>query len=519
MITPLLAALCALLLLVSATLAVAVVRLRSGHRRARRELSRLSAELESRTRERVARQVQRERQRLERQVKRRQRELGRQEAELGRRRSALAERRVKLEERAAKLDGRAEELTERAGELEDRSRALESREHLLEQSEERLRDKLEEIAGLTTEQARSRLLGEIEEEIESDVARMTHKADRDGRVRADKIARELVLRAMSTLRGNVATEGTVSVVKLPSDEMKGRIIGREGRNIRALELVTGVDLLVDDTPRAIVLSSWDPLRRTIAARALEKLVEDGRIHPARIEEVLEKTREEVDDEARQRGEDASFQLGIAGLHERLVLLLGRLSFVTDQGRTLLQRAVEVGQLVGAIAEELTLGGAALRRAGLLHEIARAEGKPMLAHPAVASADLAARYGEPSEVTEPIRALAQPSDAPRRSDAVLLVTARRLVLARPGARNQNLQRHMDRLHEVEKLACQRDGVDRALAVRAGKQLRVHVRADQCSDDEAQLMARELAREIEKRIEFPGTLRVVVLRETRAISYAV
>ncbi|MCU0225073.1 MAG: Rnase Y domain-containing protein [Acidobacteria bacterium] len=479
----------------------------------------LELELERRVEEQVQRRVADEERRLRERIAQREAEAARRDEEISRRSAELADRRHKLEERGATLDAKAEELAERAGALDARSARLDEREARIAGAEDQIRNRLEEVAGLSAEQARERLLETVERELTGEVARHVARAEESARLTADERARELVLRAMAAVRGAVAVEGTISLVELPSDEMKGRVIGREGRNIRALEHTTGVDLLVDDTPRAILLSSWDPLRRTIAARSLQKLVEDGRIHPARIEEVVEKARAEADEEARERGEAIAFELGVTGLHERLVLLTGRLSFATDHGQSLLQRAREVALIAGELADEMRLSGDALRRAGLLHDVARADKVPLLQHPAIASADLATRFGEQPAVTHPIRLLAQPNDAPRTPEGVVLATARRIVVSRPGARNDNLQRHMDRLDEVEKLALAHEGIERAAAVRAGRELRVHVRAEATSDDQALLLARKLALEIEKAVDYPGQIRVIVIRETRAVSYAV
>lgn len=469
--------------------------------------------------EEVQRRCQEADQRLQRDLGKREADVQRRETDLARRQNDVVERRNRLEERTAALDARAEELAERAGALDARAAEQDEREGALSAAEASIRRRLEEVAQLDTASARQRLLAEVEAEIRNETSRLVQKADEQARASAEMRAREMVLGAMASLRGSVTSEGTITVVHLPSDEMKGRVIGREGRNIRALEHATGVDLLVDDTPRAILLSSWDPLRRTIAARALQKLVEDGRIHPARIEEVVEKTREETDAEARERGEAVVYELGLTGLHERLVLLLGRLSFIHDQGRTLLMRAREVAMVAGELAEELRLSGEALRRAGLFHEIARADKVPLATHPALASADLVTRFGENPAVANPIRALAQPSDAPRTPEGVVLGTSRRVVLSRPGTRDVNVQRHLDRLADVEQLALAYEGIDRAAAVRAGRELRVHVRADQIPDEDTVLLARRMALEIEKRIDYPGQIRVTVIRETRAVSYAV
>ncbi len=508
-----------LLLVAVAVLIATVLRRSRDVREAAERLGRLESDKDRQVEDEVARRAGRERDRLEREVAGRRAALDKQAQEVAQRQADVAERRRQLEERAAALDTRAEELSERAGAMDVRTAALDERERQVATAEDELRSRLEQVAGLSTEQARHQLLAEVEQDLQNDIARLTQKAANQARAGAEQVAREMVLQAMSTLRGAVAGEGTITIVQLPSDEMKGRIIGREGRNIRSLEHATGVDLLVDDTPRAIMLSSWDPLRRTVAARAVRKLVEDGRIHPARIEEVVERTREEMDEEARERGEATAFEMGITGLHERIVLLLGRLSFFTDHGHNLLQRARDVALLAGSIADELLAGGDVLRRAGLLHDVARTDKTPLVGPPPIASADLCQRYGENAAVTAAIRALAQAPDAPRTPHGVILTTARRFVLSRPGARDENLQRHMDRLQDVESIALAHEGIERAVAVRAGRELRVHVRADGLPDEGTIVLARTLAREIEQKIDFPGQIRVLVIRETRAVSYAV
>jgi ribonuclease Y len=496
-----------------------LVRHRRDAEQARAARTRMEQEFEGRVRHQVARQLRRQEAQLRKDYARRRSELKSRESELKKRRLELNELRGKLEERAAALDARAEEMTDRATGLDKRTAELSERARGLESVERQARERLEQVADLTSDQARQQLLSEVEHEIGSEVARLIQKADREARASAEEEARNLMLRAMTSLKVGSANDGTVTLVKLPSDEMKGRIIGREGRNIRALEYSLGVDLMVDDTPGAILLSSWDPLRRTIATRSLQKLIEDGRIHPARIEEVVAKTREEADGEARERGEAAAFEIGITGLDDRLMLLLGRLSFHTDHGHNLLRRSVEVALLAGAVGDELRLDGDALRRAGLLHEIARAEKSTIRTHPSIASADLASRHGEPSTITDPIRALAQPPDAPRTPLGVILTTARRFAIARPGARSENLQRHMDRLKLVEQIALDRPDTESAVAVHAGRELRVHVKASNVGDEQARRMARSLAREIEKKVDYSGAIRVLVIRETRAVSYAV
>ena len=474
-----------------------------------------AADLEARATSRL----EKEREQWESERRRRIDEVAKREREIAKRQAEVTKRRDQLEERAAALDGRAEELAENSRALDLRISKTAEREKRLAQSEDMLRRKLEEVAGLSSDDARNRLLAEVSTEIEGEVSRLVGKAEKAARAEIDERITNLALNALSRVRGSVVGEGTIAVVRLPSDEMKGRIIGREGRNIRSIENATGVDLLIDDTPGAIVLSSWDPLRRAVAVKAVENLVEDGRIHPARIEEVVEKTRREVDDIARERGESLCYELGVSGFSARLVLLLGKLDFITEGGQTLLDRARSVAWIAGAIADELRISGDRLRRAGLLHEIARAEEDGRPGHSAVLSADLVQRLGESAEVSQAIRTLAQAPDAPRTPDGLILATARRMAISRPGARKENLQRHMDRLSDVEEIARRSEGVTDAVVVRAGREMRVHVRAADVSDETTTLLARRLAREVEEKIDYPGQIRILVIRETRAITYAV
>ena len=435
------------------------------------------------------------------------------------RRAEIQQQEKRLQEKEEQLDRKLEDLDRRDRAYQAREREIDAREREADQLRSTQATELEKLSGLTMDAAREVIVTQVEADVRELCARRTREIEDEAGEEAERAARRIVSTAIQRYASDQISESTVSIVHIPNEEMKGRIIGREGRNIRALEAATGIDLIVDDTPDAVTLSGFDPIRREIARLALTRLVTDGRIHPARIEEVVDKTRQEVDEESRERGERVCFELGLAGVHDRLILLLGRLDFMRDHGQNLLHRGREVAQLSGAIADELRVASDTLRRAGLLHEVARAEQTPLLTHWAIASADLATRFGEKPAVAATIRALASPPDAPRTPEGVILSTARRLSLSRPGARNENLQRFMDRQQEIEALALARDGVEIAVAVRAGRELRVHLRADAVPDDGAHLMARELARAIEKRVDYPGQVRVTVIRETRAVSFAV
>jgi len=376
---------------------------------------------------------------------------------------------------------------------------------------------LERIAGLTADQARGELIASIEDEARREGSRLARKIEDEVRERAERDALQLVVQATQRVRLADAVETTVSFIRLPSDEMKGRIIGREGRNIRALENATGIDLIVDDTPQAILISSFDPLRRHVARVAIERLVEDGRIHPARIEEVVEKVREEIDRLVEEAGAHAAFELGMSDLNPRLARRIGRMQFHIQHGENLLRHCVEVA-LVGAhMAAEVGARVEIVRRAGLFHEIGRVD-SDVSGHSALASAELAGRFGETEDVVHAIQAL-HPEVAPKSIEAILLGVANKIVDNRPGARRENLDVFVERLRRVERLASSRDGVQRAYAVKAGKELRVLVDASAIDDAGVERLSRDIARALERELSYPGQVRVTVVRETRAVTFAV
>jgi ribonuclease Y len=400
------------------------------------------------------------------------------------------------------------------GALEERARQIQAQ---AEAAAADTRQKLERIAGLTVAEARAELLASIEAETRGEAAKLARKIEEEARESAERTARRLVVDATQRVSLREAVESTISFIALPSDEMKGRIIGREGRNIRALEMATGIDVIIDDTPGAILLSSFDPVRREIARVGIQRLLEDGRIHPARIEEVVAKVREEFETLTEEAGAQAAFALGVFDLHPRLARLVGRLKFRAYHGHNLLQHAGEVVHLAAHIAAETGARVEVLRRAALLHEIGRVEDGSS-GHPLVVAAELAAKFGEREEVVKAIQSL-HPDAEPTSVEALILRMANRISENRPGARKDNLDVFIERLRRVESLACTFPGVTQAIALKAGKELRILVDTKSVSDDQAYGLSKQIARAIERELEYPGTIRVSVVRETRSVQYAV
>jgi ribonuclease Y len=400
------------------------------------------------------------------------------------------------------------------GAIEEKARKLEAE---ASAAHETARQSLERVAGLTVAQARAELLASIEAETRSEAAKLARKIEEEARESADRTARRLVVDATQRVSLREPVESTISFIALPSDEMKGRIIGREGRNIRALEMATGIDVIIDDTPGAILLSSFDPVRREIARVSIARLLEDGRIHPARIEEVVAKVREEFESLTEEAGAQAAFALGVFDLHPRLARLVGRLKFRNYHGHNLLQHAGEVVHLAAHIAAETGARGDVVRRAALLHEIGRVE-EAGVGHPVVVAAELAAKFGEKDDVVKAVQAL-HPDAEPKSVEALILRIANRISENRPGARKDNLEVFVERLKRIEALARSFPGVTQAFALKAGKELRILVDTKSVSDDQAYLLSKQIARAIERELEYPGTIRVSVVRETRSVQYAV
>jgi ribonucrease Y len=441
------------------------------------------------------------------------------------------ERERVLDEREARVEQRGRELERRVSEagrerarldrsLEEAKRvdaaaaraAAEARE-----ARERALGELDRVAGLSREQARREIIASIEAEARAEGERLGRRIEEQARDGAERQAVQLLIRAAERANVRDVVETTVRYVELPSDEMKGRIIGREGRNIRALEMATGIDLVVDDTPRSILISSFDPQRREVARLAIDRLVEDGRIHPARIEEVVQKVQEEIESVVEQRGQEAAFGLGISDVHPRLLKLIGRMRFHYWHGQNLLIHCRDTARIAAHMAHEVGARADVALRAGLLHEIGQVE-DGVQGHPILVAADLCAKYGEADEVVRAIRSLHAESDE-RSLEGTLVQTARRISEARPGARKDNLAVFLERLRRLEDLARRFDGVERAFAVKAGKELRVLVDATRVDDERTLALSKEIARAIERELAYPGPVKVTLIRETRAVRYAV
>jgi ribonuclease Y len=428
---------------------------------------------------------------------------------------------VKLEERVL---AREEELDQRLLEISRREQGVNDRELHAKQLQDDLKaakdrelTELERISGMTTLEAKQHLLARSEELIRHELARRVRQQEEEARLEAKRRARNLVAEALQRVAASHAAETTVSIVELPSDDMKGRIIGREGRNIRALEALTGVEVIIDDTPQAVVLSSFDPIRREIAKLTLAKLIEDGRIHPARIEEMYYQSKAELEDHIRAAGEQAVFEANCGEFHEELVKIVGRLRYRTSYGQNVLKHTLEVVHLAGIMANELEASVKTAKRAALLHDVGKAMTHEIEGSHALISAQYAKRYGETQGVVHAIEAHHYEVQ-PQTVEAVLLISADAISASRPGARGESLENYIKRLASLEEIAARKDGVEKVYALQAGREVRVIVKPEEIDDDAAILLSHEIAREIEDNLEYPGQVKVVVIRESRAVDLA-
>jgi len=415
-----------------------------------------------------------------------------------------------LKKRASDLHSREEKLATREQGVDRRGREMDG---LIEEQ----RYKLEKISGIGRDEAKKQLMESIESEARMDAAKRLSLIENEMKLEADRKGKNILALAMARYAGDYVADKTVSMVPLPNDEMKGRIIGREGRNIRAIEAATGIDIIIDDTPEAVILSGFNPVRREIARLALLQLISDGRIHPARIEEVVAKVTEELDVEIKEAGEQATFDVGAHGMHVDLINLIGRLKFRTSYGQNILQHSLEVAFLCGVMAAELGLDVKKAKRTGLLHDVGKAVDHEVEGSHAIIGRDLAKKYGEPEDVVYAIGA--HHEDQPPKSVLdVLVQSADALSGARPGARKEMLQSYVKRLEDLENIANSFEGVEKSYAIQAGRDLRIIVDSQKVHDDEATLMSRDIAKNIEDQLTYPGQIRVTVIRETRAVEYA-
>ena len=428
---------------------------------------------------------------------------------------------AKVEERAVSREDEAQqhlrELSRREQGLADREIHVKQLQEELAETKKRELEELERISHMTVAEAKAALLERSEELIRHELARRVRQLEEEAQTEAKRRARNLVADALQRVAASHAVETTSSLIELPSDDMKGRIIGREGRNIRALEHVTGVDVIVDDTPQAVVLSSFDPIRREVAKMTLSKLIEDGRIHPARIEEMYYQSKTEMEDHVREAGEQAVFEANCGEFHEEIVRLLGRLNYRTSYGQNVLKHTLEVVHLAGLMATELGANAKTAKRAAVLHDVGKALTHEVEGSHAAISTQYARRYGESPGVVHAVEAHHYEVQ-PQTVEAVLLIAADAVSGARPGARGDSLENYVKRLTALEELATKRDGVEKAYALQAGREIRVIVKPAEIDDDEAALLSHEIARDIEAELEYPGQIKVTVIRESRAVEFA-
>lgn len=438
-----------------------------------------------------------------------------QEYQLRRQQVERLERRLQAKEE--QLDRRLENLEKRERKIQAREKEIEERLEEIARLEQERQAELQRVAQMTLEEARQLVIQQATEEARELLNRQARELEQQVREEAQQRARMILATAIQRIASEYVAEATVTVVPLPSDDMKGRIIGREGRNIRALEQATGVDLIVDDTPEAVTLSSFDPVRREIARRALVKLIQDGRIHPARIEEVVEKTRQEVEQMIWEEGERAALEAGVQGLHPDLIRLLGRLRFRTSYGQNVLQHSIEVALIAGALAAELGADVNVAKTAGLLHDIGKAVDHEVEGPHALIGADIARRLGRSAKIVHAIAAH-HGEEEPKTVEAFIVAAADAISGARPGARREMLEAYIKRLEALESVATSFPGVQKAYAIQAGREVRILVRPDQIDDYGALRLARDVVKKIQETLDYPGQIKVTVIRETRAIDYA-
>ncbi|MBO5349455.1 MAG: ribonuclease Y [Clostridia bacterium] len=427
----------------------------------------------------------------------------------------LQERRILQKEE--NLENKLEQLEQKEIKLQKKDNEIESKKAEIEEIISKQTDELQRISRLSVEEAKQYLLSEVEKSIVTEKAELIKRLDEEAKEKAQKNAKEIIGYAIQKCAADHTSETTVSIVSLPSDDMKGRIIGREGRNIKTLETLTGIDLIIDDTPEAVVISGFDPLRREVAKVALEKLIDDGRIHPAKIEEMVEKAKEEVSAIIKEEGERAVMETGVIGLHPDLVKLIGKLKYRTSYGQNVLNHSIEVSNLARIIADELGLDTKIARRAGLLHDIGKALDHDMEGTHVEIGVEILKKYKENPIVINAVEAHHEDVE-PQSIEAVLIQAADAISASRPGARRETLENYIKRLQNLEGIADSFEGVEKSFAIQAGREIRVLVKPEKISDDQMVIMSRDIAKKIEEEMEYPGQIKVNVIRETRVVDYA-
>ncbi len=473
---------------------------------AKKILELANKEAENRKKEEIFKakeQIVQERQELEQEIRQRRGEVQKQESRI-----------IQKEEN---LDRKEESLERKEREIDKRDKAIDEKEEQLNELMQKQLDELQKISGLSIEEAKNLLLDETRKQIKTETAAIIREEEAKAKEESGKKARELLTYAVQKCAADHTSETTVSIVTLPNDDMKGRIIGREGRNIKALETLTGIDLIIDDTPEAVIISGFDPLRREVAKIALEKLIEDGRIHPAKIEEMVEKAKEEVEATIKSEGERATLETGVMGLNPDLIKLIGKLKYRTSYGQNVLNHSIEVSNLARIMAEELGLDAKRARRAGLLHDIGKALDHDMEGTHVEIGVDVLKKFKENPLVINAVEAHHGDVE-PQTLEAVLVQAADAISASRPGARRETLEAYIKRLEQLEEIADSFEGVDKSYAIQAGREIRIMVKPEKISDAEMTLMARDIAKKVENEMDYPGQIKVNVIRESRAIEYA-
>ncbi len=437
--------------------------------------------------------------------------------EIKERRNEISRQERRIQQKEETLDRKTESMEKKEEKLNDKMKELDAQKEKIEKVHQSQLEELERISGFTAEEAKQYLLKNVESEVRHEAAIMIRDIEAQAKEEAEKKAKNIISLAIQKCAADHVAETTVSVVSLPNDEMKGRIIGREGRNIRTIESLTGVELIIDDTPEAVIISSFDPIRREVARLALEKLIMDGRIHPARIEEMVERAQKEVEATIKQEGEQATFDTGVHGLHPELIKLLGRLKFRTSYGQNVLKHSIEVSHVAGIMAGELGVDVTIAKRAGLLHDIGKAVDHEIEGSHVTIGVDLARKYKEGANVIHAIEAHHGDVE-PHTVIACLVQAADAVSAARPGARRENIETYIKRLQKLEEIATSFEGVEKSFAIQAGREVRIMVKPDRIGDGDMEFIAREIVKKIESDMEYPGQIKVNIIRETRTVAYA-